>query len=65
MVMGFNIVPTQPFGYNYLGGKLLSLLCCSHEMKRQFDERYGTDLRYTLRRQVFMGRVRIVVSMMD
>ena len=23
MVMGFNIVPTQPFGYNYLGGKLL------------------------------------------
>jgi len=46
MVMGFNIVPTQPFGYNYLGGKLLSLLCCSHEMKRQFDERYGTDLAY-------------------
>ena len=22
-VMGFNIVPTQPFGFNYLGGKLL------------------------------------------
>jgi len=46
MVMGFNIVPTQPFGYNYLGGKLLSLLCCSHEMKKQFDEKYGTDLAY-------------------
>jgi len=46
MMMGFNIVPTQPFGYNYLGGKLLSLLCCSHEMKRQFDEKYGTDLAY-------------------
>jgi len=46
MVMGFNIVPTQPFGYNYLGGKLLSLLCCSHEMKRQFDEKYGTDLAF-------------------
>ena len=29
-VMGFNIVPTQPFGYNYLGGKLLTLICCSH-----------------------------------
>ncbi len=46
MMMGFNIVPTQPFGYNYLGGKLLSLLCCSHEMKRQFDEKYDTDLAY-------------------
>jgi hypothetical protein len=46
MMMGFNIVPTQPFGYNYLGGKLLSLLCCSHEMKKQFDEKYGTDLAY-------------------
>ena len=46
MVMGFNIVPTQPFGYNYLGGKLLSLLCCSHEMKRQFDEKYNTDLAF-------------------
>lgn len=46
MVMGFNIVPTQPFGYNYLGGKLLSLLCCSHEMKRQFDEKYDTDLAF-------------------
>ena len=22
--MGFNIVPVQPFGYNYLGGKLLA-----------------------------------------
>ena len=28
--MGFVIVPSQPFGYNYLGGKLLALLCCSH-----------------------------------
>ena len=46
MAMGFNIVPCQPFGYNYLGGKLLSLLCCSHEMKRQFDEKYGTDLAF-------------------
>jgi len=29
-VMGFAIVPSQPFGYNYLGGKLLALLCVSH-----------------------------------
>lgn len=45
-VMGFNIVPTQPFGYNYLGGKLLALLASSQELKRQFDEKYGTDLKY-------------------
>lgn len=45
-VMGFNIVPVQPFGYNYLGGKLLALLACSNELKRQFDEKYGTDLKY-------------------
>ena len=45
-VMGFNIVPVQPFGYNYLGGKLLALLACSNELKKQFDEKYGTNLKY-------------------
>ncbi len=45
-VMGFNIVPVQPFGYNYLGGKLLALLACSNDLKRQFDEKYGTNLKY-------------------
>jgi hypothetical protein len=45
-VMGFNIVPVQPFGYNYLGGKLLALLACSNELKRQFDGKYGTNLKY-------------------
>jgi hypothetical protein len=45
-VMGFNIVPTQPFGFNYLGGKLLALLASSTELKKQFDEKYGTDLKY-------------------
>lgn len=45
-VMGFNIVPVQPFGYNYLGGKLLALLSSSNELKRQFDSKYGTDLKY-------------------
>lgn len=45
-VMGFNIVPVQPFGYNYLGGKLLALLACSNELKRQFNSKYGTDLKY-------------------
>jgi hypothetical protein len=45
-VMGFNIVPVQPFGYNYLGGKLLALLASSNYLKRQFDLKYGTDLQY-------------------
>jgi hypothetical protein len=45
-VMGFNIVPVQPFGYNYLGGKLLALLACSNELKIQFDQKYGTDIKY-------------------
>ena len=45
-VMGFNIVPTQPFGFNYLGGKLLALMASSSLLKTQFDEKYGTDLKY-------------------
>lgn len=45
-VMGFNIVPVQPFGYNYLGGKLLALLASSNKLKRDFDLKYGTDLQY-------------------
>ena len=45
-VMGFNIVPVQPFGYNYLGGKLLALLASSNELKRQFDDKYGINLQY-------------------
>jgi len=43
-VMGFIIVPTQPFGFNYLGGKLLAAICCSHTAKEYFDKKYGTTL---------------------
>lgn len=43
-IMGFIIVPVQPFGFNCLGGKLLAAICCSHEVKRMFDEKYGTDI---------------------
>ena len=45
-VMGFNIIPVQPFGFNYLGGKLMCLLGASNRLKREFDEKYGTDLKY-------------------
>ena len=40
-IMGFIIVPTQPFGYNYLGGKLLAAICCSHLTKETLDKKYG------------------------
>ena len=39
-LMGFVIVPSQPFGYNYLGGKLLAGICCSHEVRKMLDEKY-------------------------
>ena len=40
-IMGFIIVPTQPFGFNYLGGKLLAAICCSHLTKDTLDNKYG------------------------
>ena len=41
--MGFVIVPAQPFGYNYLGGKLLAAICCSHEIRDIMDKKYGMN----------------------
>ena len=43
-IMGFNIVPVQPFGFNYLGGKLLALLCCSHTAREQLNRKYNSDI---------------------
>ena len=42
--MGFVIVPTQPFGFNYLGGKLLAALCCSHEVREKLNKKYDMNL---------------------
>jgi hypothetical protein len=42
--MGFVIVPSQPFGYNYLGGKLLALLCCSHHARETLNEVFEKDI---------------------
>ena len=39
-IMGFVIVPTQPFGFNYLGGKLLAALCTSHEVREILNKKY-------------------------
>ena len=43
-IMGFVIVPCQPFGYNYLGGKLLAGLCCSHWVREKLNEKYDMNL---------------------
>ncbi len=43
-MMGFVIVPAQPFGYNYLGGKLLAAICTSHEVREIVNAKYGMNL---------------------
>jgi hypothetical protein len=43
-IMGFVIVPAQPFGYNYLGGKLLAAICTSHEVRNIVNSKYNMNL---------------------
>ena len=42
--MGSIIIPAQPFGFNYLGGKLLAAICCSHLSKNLNDKKYGINI---------------------
>lgn len=44
MINGAIIVPVQPFGYNCLGGKLLSLIACSHQVRNNLKEKYGDKI---------------------
>ena len=43
-IMGFAIVPAQPFGFNYLGGKLLAAICCSHEIREKLNKKYDANI---------------------
>ena len=43
-VMGFAIVPSQPFGYNYLGGKLLALMCVSHFAREIINDVFKKEI---------------------
>jgi hypothetical protein len=43
-LMGFVIVPSQPFGFNYLGGKLLAAICTSHTVREIANKKYGMNL---------------------
>jgi len=38
--IGSTIVPTQPLGFNYVGGKLLALLTVSDVLEQTWNERY-------------------------
>ena len=42
-IMGFVIVPVQPFGFNYLGGKLMALICTSHKVREMLNDKYDTE----------------------
>jgi hypothetical protein len=42
--IGSTIVPFQPLGFNYVGGKLLALLCLSDEVQRIWKQNYGDTL---------------------
>ena len=39
-----SVVPVQPFGYNFLGGKLLASLCTSPQIREYWKEKYGDVL---------------------
>ena len=43
-IMGFAIVPAQPFGFNYLGGKLLAAICTSHTVREMVNNKYNMNL---------------------
>ena len=43
-MMGFVIVPSQPFGFNYLGGKLCAAICVSHEVREIVNKKYGINM---------------------
>jgi hypothetical protein len=42
--IGSSIVPLQPLGYNYMGGKLLALMCLSDTVQTLWKEKYGDVL---------------------
>jgi len=42
--IGSTIVPTQPLGFNYVGGKLLALLCLSDTIQNDWKSQYGDTL---------------------
>lgn len=42
--IGSTIVPLQPLGFNYMGGKLLAMMCLSDTVQKDWKDRYGDVL---------------------
>jgi hypothetical protein len=42
--IGSTIVPLQPLGFNYVGGKLLALLCLTTDIQKMWEQSYGDKL---------------------
>ena len=42
--IGSTIVPLQPLGFNYMGGKLLALLCPADTVQKDWKNKYGDVL---------------------
>jgi hypothetical protein len=42
--IGSTIVPLQPLGFNYMGGKLLALMCLSDTVQADWKRQYGDTL---------------------
>ena len=42
--IGSTIVPLQPLGFNYVGGKLLALLCLSDTVEKTWEKQYKDKL---------------------
>ena len=44
LAMGATIVPTQPLGFNYVGGKLMSLILCCDKVENVWNSKYKEPL---------------------
>ena len=42
--IGSTIVPLQPLGFNYVGGKLLALMCLTDKVQQDWKKQYGDTL---------------------
>jgi len=53
--MGSSISPTQPLGYNYLGGKLVALMVCSDKVENFWNSKYKEPLSGITTTSLFGG----------
>jgi len=55
LAMGATLVPTQPLGYNFLGGKLMALLLCSDVIHNYWNNRYPQPIAALTTTSLFGG----------